>query len=98
MEQGGRRGAGQIIIRPRFLLGAGRAGRLGGVVLFAALTEKITVIDLSAYPDWVVVLVTTLVAALAIWLLIKVLKLALWLLFFSVLIGGLAWAGWLFVK
>jgi hypothetical protein len=72
--------------------------RLGGVVLFAALTEKITVIDLSAYPDWVVVLGTTLVAALAIWLLIKVLKLALWLLFFSVLIGGLAWAGWLFVK
>jgi hypothetical protein len=67
-------------------------------VLFAALTEKITVIDLSAYPDWVVVLGTTLVAALAIWLLIKVLKLALWLLFFSVLIGGLAWAGWLFVK
>lgn len=72
--------------------------RLRGLVLLALLTEKITVIDLSAYPDWVVVLGTTVVASLAIWLLIKLLKLALWLLFFAVLFGGLAWAGWLFVK
>ena len=72
--------------------------RLRDPVLFALLTEKITVIDLSAYPDWVVVLGTTLVAALALWLLMKVLKLALWLLFFAVLIGGLAWAGWLLLK
>ena len=85
-------------LRPRFLLGAvGQVRLLGGVVL-ARLTENITVVDLSAYPDWVVVLGATLVAALAIWLLMKVLKLALWLLFFAVLIGGLAWVGWLLLK
>ena len=41
------------------------------------------------------VLVGTLVGALVIWLLIKLLKVALWLLFFAVLVGGLAGVGWL---
>ncbi len=49
-------------------------------------------IDLSAYPQWLVVLVGTLFAALVIWLLIKVLKWALWLLFFGVLVGGILWS------
>ncbi|MDO8631877.1 MAG: hypothetical protein Q7R41_15425 [Phycisphaerales bacterium] len=83
---------------PRFMLGETAPVRLRDGVLFALLTEKVTVIDLSAYPDWVIVLATTLVAALAIWLLMKVLKLALWLLFFAVLVGGLAWVGWLLLK
>lgn len=70
--------------------------RLGGSVSLAVLVkETVTVVDLSAYPRWLVVLVGTLVGALVIWLLIKLLKLALWLLFFAVLIGGLAWTGWL---
>jgi hypothetical protein len=45
-----------------------------------------------------VVLVATLVAALAIWILIKLLKLTLWLLLFVVLIGGVLWAGWLLLQ
>lgn len=67
----------------------------GGVSLAVLVKESVTVIDLSAYPRWLVVLVGTLVGALVIWLLIKLLKVALWLLFFAVLIGGLAWVGWL---
>lgn len=66
----------------------------------AVVTETVKVydFDLSAYPRWLVVLVATLAAALVIWLMIKLMKLALWLLFFAVLIGGLAWAGWLLLQ
>ncbi len=59
---------------------------------------KVVDVDLSAYPRWLVVLGATLVAALVIWLFIKLLKVALWVLFFVVLIGGLAWAGWLLLQ
>ena len=45
----------------------------------------------SAYPRWLVVLVGTLVAALAIWIAMKLLKWTLWLLFFAILIGGIFW-------
>lgn len=55
-------------------------------------------IDLSAYPDWLLVLVGTALALLAIWILMKVLKWTLWLLFFGVLIGGTLWAAWLLVN
>ena len=84
-----------------FLLGGVASVRLRDVV-FAALVkesvtlrESVTVVDLSAYPDWLLVLGGTLVVALVVWLLITLLKWTLWLLFFGVLIGGLAWAGWL---
>ena len=50
--------------------------------------------DLSAYPRWLVVLVGTLILALLIWIGMKVLKVALWVLFFVILVGGIAWAGW----
>jgi hypothetical protein len=33
-----------------------------------------------------------------VWILMKLLKWTLWLLFFGVLVGGLAWAGWLFMQ
>ncbi len=78
------------------LLGVAANSRLrGGVSLAVLVKESVTVIDLSSYPRWLVVLVGTLVGALVIWLLIKLLKVALWLLFFAVLVGGLAWVGWL---
>ena len=72
-------------------LGVLRRKRLGDGVWSAAAVTRTYVFDLSAYPDWLVVLVGTLVAALVIWILIKLLKWALWLLFFAVLIGGLFW-------
>jgi hypothetical protein len=73
------------------LLGAPALAGLRGRVLLAVVTKTSSLgISLEGYPDWVVILVGTLVAALAIWLFIKLIKLALWVLLFVVLIGGLA--------
>ena len=79
-------------------LGLQQPARLGGGVFFAEVVSKTYFVDLSAYPKWLVVLVGTLVAALVIWLLIRLLKLALWILFFAVLIGGFFWAGYLLIR
>lgn len=67
-------------------------------MLFAEVVTKSYFIDLSGYPRWLLVLVGTLVAALLIWIGMKLLKVALWLLFFLVLAGGIAWAVWELVK
>ncbi len=65
--------------------------------LAQVVTESLLV-DLSAHPRWLVVLVGTFVAALAIWIVIKLLKWALWLLFFAVLLGGTFWAACLWLE
>ena len=61
---------------------------------FAEVVTQTYVFDLSAYPRWLVVLVGTLVAVVGIWVLMKLLKLTLWLLLLAVFIGGIAWAVW----
>ena len=66
-------------------------------MLLAEVVTKTWFVDLGGYPQWLVVLVGTLVLAFGIWLLIKLLKLALWILFFAVLIGGVLWAAYLLV-
>jgi hypothetical protein len=76
-------------------LGLDGGGPLVGDVLLAAVVTKTYFVDLSAYPRWLVVLVGTLVAALVIWIMMKLLKWTLWLLLFCVLIGGVLWAIWL---
>ena len=66
-------------------------------MLLAQATEVVSktyFLDLSAYPRWLVVLVGTFIVAILIWIGMKMLKVALWLLFFVVLVGGIAWAGW----
>ena len=68
--------------------------RLREVVLLAEVVTKTYSVDLSAHPRWIVILVGTLVAVLALWVVMKLLKWTLWLLLLGVLIGGLAWAGW----
>ena len=78
-------------------LGLGQTSRLGGRVLLAAATRTYFV-DLSAYPQWLVVLVGTFVAVLIIWIMIKLLKWTLWLLLFAVLIGGVLWSGCLLIS
>ena len=109
MEQGRARKTAQIILprppsarvprdAPWFWLGPNRSVRLRGRVIFALVHESVTVVDLSGYPDWLLVLGGTLIAALVVWLLITVLKWTLWLLFFGLLIGGIAWAGWLLIR
>jgi len=46
----------------------------------------------SAYPRWLVVAVGTLVVAVLLWLLAKILKWSLYLLLILVLVSGGAWA------
>ena len=60
-EQGGGRGAEQII-----LLGAATLARLRGNVLLAVVTKTSSFdVSFGGYPDWLVILAGTLVAALA---------------------------------
>ena len=79
-------------------LGLERRSRLGGRVSLAQVVTESLLVDLSAHPRWLVVLVGTFVAALAIWIVIKLLKWALWLLFFAVLLGGTFWAAFLWLE
>ena len=79
-------------------LGVASRARLRGGVLLAEVISRTWSVDLSDYPRWLVVLGGTLAAALAIWIMMKLLKLALWLLFYAVLIGGFFWALWLLVN
>ena len=44
--------------------------------------------SLKAYPEWFVVACVTIVAAVAIWVLVKLLKWALWALLIGVLVVG----------
>ena len=66
--------------------------------MFADVVTKSYFVDLSGHPKWLVVLVSTLVLALIIWIMMKLLKWTLWLLFFAVLVGGMSWAAYLLVN
>jgi hypothetical protein len=74
--------------------------RLRGRVLLAQVTTKTYTFTQSfaGWPDWLVVAVATISLALMIWVAIKVLKWALWLLFFLVLLGGFGWVAWLLIR
>jgi hypothetical protein len=79
-------------------VGLGEPSALRGSVLFADVMTTSWFADLSAHPKWLVVLVGTLAVALVIWIMIKLLKWALWLLFFGVLVGGILWSMYLFLN
>ena len=68
------------------------------VSFLAQVQSKSYIVDFSGWPQWAVVLVGTLAAAIVIWILMKVLKIALWILLFAVLVGGLIWAGYLLLQ
>jgi hypothetical protein len=74
--------------------------RLRDNVLLAEIaTKAATALDsLADYPRWFVVACGTLVAAVLIWVVMKLLKLALWLLIVAVLVVGLGTAAWMLVK
>ena len=61
---------------------------------FAEVITHAWSLDLSAYPRWLVVLAGTMLLALGLWIVMKLLKWALWLLIIGVLLGGFFWAGW----
>jgi hypothetical protein len=79
-------------------VGLTQSASLRGGVLIAQVVTKSYFVDLSAYPQWLVVLVGTLAAVLAIWIMMKLLKWALWFLFFAVLVGGVLWSAYLLVN
>jgi uncharacterized membrane protein YhdT len=58
-------------------------------MLFALTKVAPTVVEsLADYPHWFVVTCVTIVAAVLIWLVVKVLKWTLWLLLITVLLVG----------
>ena len=70
-------------------------------VLFALLmaAPAPTMVDsLADYPRWFVVLCATIVLAVSIWIVMKLLKWTLWLLLIGVLLVGFAGAAWLFFR
>jgi hypothetical protein len=54
--------------------------------------------SLSQYPHWFVVACAAVAAAAALWLLLKLLKAAVWILVTGVLIVACATAAWLFFR
>lgn len=70
-------------------------------VLFALLMAAPTptmVDSLADYPRWFVVLCATIVLAVSIWIVMKLLKWTLWLLLIGVVLVGFAGAAWLFFR
>jgi hypothetical protein len=54
--------------------------------------------SLAEYPHWFVVACALIAAAVILWLLVKLLKAALWILFFGVLLVGGASVVWLLFR
>ena len=54
--------------------------------------------SLADYPRWLVVLCATIVLAVVLWVGMKLLKVALWLLIGTVLVVGLGTAVWLLIR
>jgi hypothetical protein len=47
---------------------------------------------LAGYPHWLVVACAVVVAVAALWLLLKLVKLALWMLFYGIIAFAVLWA------
>lgn len=54
--------------------------------------------SLAAYPHWFVVACTAVAAAVVLWLLLKLLKAALWMLFIGVVVSAGLAALWLLFR
>lgn len=62
------------------------------------MTAQTFIDSLSSYPRWLVIAAATLVAALLVWIVAKLLEWTLWLILIVVIVGGLAWAGWTLMR
>jgi hypothetical protein len=68
-------------------------------MLLAVLANTTTMRDsLADYPRWFVVVCVTIVLAVLLWIGMKLLKVALWLLIGTVLVVGLGTAAWLLIR
>jgi hypothetical protein len=56
------------------------------------------VASVAGYPQWLMVACAILAAIVALWLLVKLIKLALWILFFGLLFVGGTAAVWLLLR
>jgi hypothetical protein len=54
--------------------------------------------SVAEYPHWFVVACTALAAALVLWIIVKLIKAALWFLFFGVIIAAGSAAVWLLFR
>jgi hypothetical protein len=54
--------------------------------------------SVAEYPHWLVVACTALAAALILWIIIKLIKAALWILFLGVLVAAASAAIWLLFR
>jgi hypothetical protein len=54
--------------------------------------------SLAEYPRWFVTVCAVLAGAAVLWVLLRLLKAALGLLFFGILIAGAAYAAWYFLR
>jgi len=54
--------------------------------------------SLAQYPHWFVIACATLSAAVILWLVMKILKAAIWMLIFGIVVAGGATAIWLLFK
>ena len=52
----------------------------------------------ATYPPWFVLACATVAAVTGLWLLVKLLKWALWLLLIAALVGGAVLVGWALLK
>jgi hypothetical protein len=46
---------------------------------------------LAGYPHWLIVACAVVVAAAALWLLLKLIKAALWILFWGIIVAAVVW-------
>lgn len=54
--------------------------------------------SIAEYPHWFVVACAAVAAAVVLWLFVKLLKMAVWMLFLGVLVVAVASALWLFLR
>lgn len=69
---------------------------LSGIIIGAQGSTAPTMLEsLGDYPRWLVVVCVTIVLAAVIWIGLKLLKVALWMMLVGVLIVGLSMAAWM---
>lgn len=54
--------------------------------------------SVGGYPQWLVALVAVVAALVGLWVFIKLLKLALWMLFFGIIFVGAGAAVWMLLR
>jgi hypothetical protein len=64
----------------------------------AGLVTSGMVASVAGYPPWLMVACAVLAALVALWLLVRLIKLALWILFFGLLFVGGTAAVWLLLR